>query len=52
VNTFRIISNYYFKTSYPLLKDRSFVAKNPTPYDFIDVTGKTGKLPPEKLPKP
>jgi hypothetical protein len=52
VNTFRIICNYYFKTSYPQLPDKSYMTNALTPYDFIDVTGKTGKLPADKLPRP
>jgi hypothetical protein len=52
VNTFRIICNYYFNTSYPRLPDKSFIANGSTIYDFIDVTDKTGKLPPDKLPRP
>lgn len=41
VNTFRVIFNQYFGTSYPLLSDRSFVPRNDRQiYDLIEVTGK------------
>lgn len=39
VNTFRIIFNAYFGTSYRLLEDASYIYKGGHPYDFVDVTG-------------
>lgn len=40
VNTFRLIFNYYFKTHYDLLKDKSYFSTWSKPYKFIDVTDK------------
>jgi hypothetical protein len=37
VNTFRVISNAYFGTEYPLLDNISFASSTHTPYDFIVV---------------
>lgn len=38
VNTFRLIFNHYFDTSYDLLEDRIYFSKVRRPYKFIDVT--------------
>jgi hypothetical protein len=38
VNTFRVIFNQYFGTTYPLLPDRSFVFIYRNLYKFLDVT--------------
>ncbi len=38
VNSFRVIFNGYFGTSFPLLDDRSYGSKWHKPYDFHDVT--------------
>jgi hypothetical protein len=39
VNTFRLLFNYYFKTHYDLLEDRSWFSNSDKPYDLVDVTG-------------
>jgi hypothetical protein len=38
VNTFRLVSNHYFNTSYELLDDRSYFSTYEAPYEFMDVT--------------
>ena len=38
VNTFRIVFNYYFGTSYDLLPDRAYFSIYPHPYILTDVT--------------
>lgn len=43
VNTFRIIFNSFFGTTYELLKDRSFYSLRKTPYQWEDVTEQTKK---------
>ena len=37
VNTFRVVFNHYFGTSYPLLADKSFYTPFLRPYDFVPV---------------
>ena len=51
VNTFRVIFNHYFGTSYSLLKDRSYFATWDHPYSFIDVTDNIGSEPNTKPAK-
>jgi len=41
VNTFRIICNHYFGTSYDLLKDASYFSNHQHPYRFLEVTDQT-----------
>ncbi|MGB2804142.1 MAG: sulfatase-like hydrolase/transferase [Candidatus Zixiibacteriota bacterium] len=41
VNTFRIICNHYFGTSYDLLRDESYFSNHQHPYRFINVTDQT-----------
>ena len=36
-NTFRVLFNYYFGTSYPLLEDKSYYVSEREPYRFIPV---------------
>ena len=43
VNTFRIIFNAFFGTTYKLLEDRSFYSLRKTPYQWEDVTKQTKK---------
>jgi len=38
VNTFRIIFNHYFSTSYDLVRDESYYSGHKHPYKFINVT--------------
>jgi len=38
VNSFRLIFNLYFGTTYDLLEDRIYVSALTRPYDFLDVT--------------
>ncbi len=38
VNSFRLIFNLYFNTSYDLLEDKIYYSKLARPYDFLDVT--------------
>ena len=38
VNTFRLIFDRYFGTTFGLLEDRSYYSRWNAPYDFIDVT--------------
>jgi hypothetical protein len=39
VNSFRLVFNKYFGTTYSMLPDRSYVFRNELePYNFIDVT--------------
>lgn len=40
VNSFRLIFNYYFKTNYEKLDDRSYFSTYGQPYKFLDVTEK------------
>ncbi len=40
VNTFRIVFNHYFCTSYDLLKDESYFSNHKHPYKFTNVTDK------------
>lgn len=49
VNTFRVIFNTYFDAEFDLLEDRSYIATNKRPFDFIDVTDKT-EIPCSDLP--
>ena len=37
VNTFRIVLNEYFGTSYPILEDKSYYCPFARPYDFVPV---------------
>jgi len=39
VNTFRILFNQHFGTSYSVLADKCFLSSVDTPYDLTDVTG-------------
>jgi hypothetical protein len=43
VNTFRIIFNTFFGTTYKLLEDRSLYSLRKTPYQWEDVTKQTKK---------
>ncbi len=38
VNSFRLILNNYFHTTYPLLEDRSFFSSYNSPYDFQEIS--------------
>ena len=40
VNTFRLISNFYFSMNYELLSDESYYSSCAYPYKFINVTDK------------
>jgi hypothetical protein len=52
VNTFRVIFNTYFNTNFDLLEDRSYLAANDQPYDFLDVTDKNDVLCTDSLTTP
>ena len=45
VNTFRIISNYYFGTNLSLLPDRNYYSSYQTPYRTVDVTDELSRKP-------
>jgi hypothetical protein len=40
VNTFRVIFNYYFKSGFPLLPDKSYISDYKNVFEFFEVTEK------------
>ena len=43
VNTFRVLFNVYFNSTYPILEDKIYWSSYAKPYDFTDVTELVGK---------